>query len=96
MNKDSFLKCAADDNRRKILLYLGNKEHSVNDIVKKLKLEQSLISHHLNKLRCCGLVKTKKTRKNIFYFLADQEIYSILKKVEKLSKKLKIKTERCD
>jgi DNA-binding transcriptional ArsR family regulator len=95
MSVDNFLKCIVDDNRKKIIMFLGKKEHSVTAIVKKLKLEQSLVSHHLNKLRCCGLVKTKQIGKNIVYSLADQEIYSILKKVELLSKKLKVKEECC-
>ncbi len=95
MSVDNFLKCVVDDNRKKIIMFLGKKEHHVNAIVKKLKLEQSLISHHLNKLKCCGIVKTKQDGKNIVYSLTDSEIYDVLKKVEKLSTKLKIKTECC-
>ena len=92
---DNFLKCIVDDNRKKIIMFLGKKEHNVNEIVEKLKLEQSLVSHHLNKLRCCGLVKTKKVGKNIVYNLTDPEIYTILKKIDQLSVKLKIKAECC-
>ncbi len=95
MSVDNFLKCVVDDNRKKILMYLGKKDYNVTEIVNKLKIEQSLVSHHLNKLKCCGLVKTKQDGKNIVYSLTDLEIYVILKKVEKLSNKLKIKTECC-
>ena len=95
MTVDNFLKCVVDDNRKKIIMFLGKKSHNVNEIIKKLKLEQSLVSHHLNKLKCCGIVKTKQDGKNIVYSLTDPEIYTILKKVERLSTKLKIKTECC-
>ena len=95
MSVDNFLKCIVDDNRKKILMHLGEKDYNVTEIVNKLKIEQSLVSHHLNKLKCCGLVRTKQDGKNIVYSLTDPEIYVILKKVEKLSNKLKIKTECC-
>ena len=95
MITDNFLKCVVDDNRKKIIMFLGLKDHNVTEITKKLKLEQSLVSHHLNKLRCCGLVKTKQDGKNIVYSLTDPNIYIVLKKVEDLSNKLKLKTECC-
>jgi len=95
MSVDNFLKCVVDDNRKKIIMFLGKKDHNVTEIAKKLKLEQSLVSHHLNRLKCCGLVKTKQVGKNIVYSLTDSNIYNILRKVEKLSIKLKIKTECC-
>lgn len=95
MSVDNFLKCVVDENRKKIIMFLGKKEHNVNEIVKKLKIEQSLVSHHLNRLKCCGLVKTKQVGKNIVYSLTDTEIYTILKKVDKLSEKLKVKSECC-
>ncbi len=95
MSVDNLLKCVVDDNRKKIIFFLGKKERRVTEIVKKLKLEQSLVSHHLNKLRCCGLVRTKHLGKNIVYSLTDPEIYTILKKLQQLSKKLKVKAECC-
>jgi DNA-binding transcriptional ArsR family regulator len=96
METDDFLKCVVDTNRRKIIDCLKNKEKSVNEIVKKLSLEQSLVSHHLQRLRCCGVVTTKQNGKQILYRLADPEIYTLLKRVTELSKKIPLKTECCN
>jgi predicted transcriptional regulator len=40
MSVDNLLKCVVDDNRKKIIFFLGKKERRVTEIVKKLKLEQ--------------------------------------------------------
>ncbi len=91
MKSNNFLKCIVDDNRRNILLLLENKEKCVHDLAEKLKLEQSLVSHHLKLLKCCGLVDSRQDGKNIYYKIVYPGIYTILKKIDSLSEKLEIK-----
>ena len=67
MKTDKFLKCIADNNRRNILKFLDTKEKCVCEIINHLGLEQSLVSHHLQKLKDCGLVKCRQDGKNIYY-----------------------------
>jgi ArsR family transcriptional regulator len=81
------LKCMADDTRIQILNYLKNGEHCVCEIMKNLNKEQSLISHHLQALRRCGLIKRRREGKKIMYKIADSSILELLADVEKLSKK---------
>lgn len=93
MKTNNFLKCIVDDNRRDILLTLENKEKCVSEISDKLNLEQSLVSHHLKLLKCCGLVESRQDGKNIYYKIVDSEIYNVLTKIDNISEKLGIKGE---
>lgn len=95
MKTDNFLKCIVDDNRRNILLFLGRKERCVREIVLTLHLEQSLVSHHLKLLKCCGLVHSRQDGKEIYYRLVDPDIFKVLQTIQDLSRKLDIKGE-CD
>lgn len=91
MKTNKFLKCIVDDNRRNILLFLKTQEKCVCEIEEHLNLEQSLVSHHLNLLKKCGIVKTKQKGKNIYYKTINPEIYNFVKKAENISQKLQNK-----
>jgi len=82
------LKCVADGTRIQILLILKNGERCVCEIMKNLNKEQSLISHHLQALRRCGLIKRRREGKKIMYRLVDPSISKLLVDIEKLSDKL--------
>jgi len=77
----------ADDTRLQILVILKNGERCVCEIMKNLNKEQSLISHHLQALRRCGLIKRRREGKKIMYRLADPSILKLLAAIEKLSEK---------
>lgn len=77
----------ADETRFQILLTLKKGERCVCDIMDELDKEQSLISHHLQALRKCGLVHKRREGKKIIYRL-DPPILKFLTGVEKLSKRL--------
>jgi len=81
------LKCVADDTRLQILVILKNGERCVCEIMKNLNKEQSLISHHLQALRRCGLIKRRREGKKIMYRLTDPSILKLLAAIEKLSDK---------
>jgi ArsR family transcriptional regulator len=81
------LKCVADDTRIQILIYLKNGERCVCEIMKNLNKEQSLISHHLQALRRCGLIQRRREGKKIMYRLIDPSILKLLVDIEKLSDK---------
>ena len=81
------LKCVADDTRLQILVILKNGERCVCEIMKNLNKEQSLISHHLQALRRCGLIKRRREGKKIMYRLTDPSILKLLAAIEKLSNK---------
>ncbi len=80
----SVLRAGGHPVRVKILELLKNEgETSVNDICEKLKIEQSLTSHHLNLLSKAGYVKGNRKGKFIFYFIASKELFGLLEIVKK-------------
>lgn len=63
-------KILSDFSKIKILYLLSQGETNVTQIVKELKLSQSLISHHLATLRRYNLVSFKKISKTVYYSLS--------------------------
>ncbi len=72
-------KVFSDETRIRILIVLLDRELSVNDIVEKLNMSQSSISHQLKILRDMKLVRASKDGKNVYYSLMDDHIEKILK-----------------
>ena len=68
-----------------IILNLREKERSVTEISKKLKVEQSKISHALASLKKCNIVKVKQKGKERIYFLNKDTIAPMLNLIEKHS-----------
>ena len=57
----------AEPRRREILLHLADTEHSVNDIVVALRMEQPSVSKHLKVLRNVGLVRVRRNGRHMMY-----------------------------
>lgn len=51
---------------------------SVNEICELVKVEQSLVSHHLNNMKLKGILDSKREGKNIYYFLELQEVTKVI------------------
>lgn len=80
----SVLRAAGHPVRVNILELLRTEgETSVNEICSKLKIEQSLTSHHLNLLTKAGFIKGNRKGKFIFYSIASKELNSMLDIVKK-------------
>ena len=60
-----------DETRLRILEYLASGERSVSDVMARLDLGQSLISHHLRILRESGLVIDRREGRWIHYSIAE-------------------------
>jgi len=70
-----FFKAVGNPVRQKILNELYNKkELNVNDLVKKLDLSQSTVSHHLGILKKAGIVKIREEGTQTFYSLCCDKI----------------------
>lgn len=77
--KARFFKALSDKTRITILESLRDKGRmNVSDICLKVGMEQSTISHHLACLRNCGLVKTRKEGKQVFYSLNGETVEKLL------------------
>ncbi len=71
-----------DKTRLHILELLAGGEMNVGALCKKLKLPQSLVSHHLSLLRVGGLIKNRSEGRRAFYSLADLTKHRLGKKTE--------------
>ena len=80
MEKVAFiLKTTAHPTRIAIVQLLANQESlSVNDISEKLKVEQSLLSHHLSGMKLKGILSSHRDGKNIFYALKMREVVDVI------------------
>ncbi|MCJ8164541.1 metalloregulator ArsR/SmtB family transcription factor [Pontibacter sp. E15-1] len=73
------LKCMAHPMRLSIIDLLEQRDRlTVSQLQEVLQIEQSLLSHHLTNMRDKGILSTQRQGKNIFYFLADASISSII------------------
>ena len=77
-NISNLYKILGDKTRLKILFCLLEKKCCVGEIVKKLGLSQSLISHQLKILRQDNLASTVKIKNRVYYTLADDHIEMLI------------------
>jgi len=72
------LKTIAHPVRLSILEVLQNYGRlTVSDLKEKTQTEQSLLSHHLIKMKDKGVLKANRQGKNIYYELADTQVTKI-------------------
>lgn len=64
------LKALADPTRLAVLESLMEGPAHVGALVRRLQVEQSLLSHHLQKLRATGMVEAERDGKAVLYRLA--------------------------
>jgi ArsR family transcriptional regulator len=67
-------KILGDSTRIKILMLLDSHEMCVCDIANVLNMTKSSISHQLALLREAGIVKYRKSGKEVYYMLDDEHI----------------------
>lgn len=70
-----------------IISELRQKPSSVMQLVKKLKVEQSKLSHALASLRCCNIVLVKRSGKERIYSLNKETILPILEIIDNHERK---------
>lgn len=78
-----FFRNLANPLRIKIISALKEKESSVSELVEKLKVEQSKLSHALASLKKCKIVQSRENGKQRIYSLNKKTILPILKLIDK-------------
>ena len=71
-------KVFADSTRIRILYSLLDSKKCVGDIVEKLEMSQTAISHQLRILKQSHLVRCRRDGKQMYYSLADDHVKVIL------------------
>ena len=74
-----FCKTLSDANRLLIITELAGGEASVNELVKKLGMQQSNLSKHLALLREHALVEFRREGATAYYRLADPRVYQAIR-----------------
>lgn len=72
-----FFKIIGDTTRAKIIYALDQNEMCVCDIANVLGMSKSATSHQLGTLRRSGVVKCRKSGKEVFYLLDDNHIKEV-------------------
>ena len=71
-------KVFGDSTRIRILFALYASEYCVNDLAESLGMTQSAVSHQLKILKVNKLVKSRRDGKQMYYFLADDHVRTIM------------------
>lgn len=80
LNKNIFIahaeicKTLSNPKRLEILGIMREREITVNELVKKIKLPKANVSQHLSVLRTHGVVITRRSGRNVFYKIASKKI----------------------
>jgi len=56
----------------------NNNQFAVSDICKALKIEQSIVSHHLIHMKLRGLLKSAKSGQQVFYSLKEPNLTEVI------------------
>ncbi len=80
----SLLLAMGNPKRLLILCNLLDGELSVNELAKRVTLNQAALSQHLAKLRALKLVATRREAQHIYYRLASNEVYEVLEVLNRL------------
>jgi ArsR family transcriptional regulator, virulence genes transcriptional regulator len=73
-----FCKTLSDANRLLIISELAKGELPVNELTRRLGLQQSNVSKHLGLMRENGLVNSRREGTTIYYSLSDTRIYEAI------------------
>jgi len=74
-------KALADENRTRVLMFLGGGELCVCQIIEMLGLAPSTVSKHLNILHQAGLLESRKEGRWIYYRLPGRNVPSCVRNI---------------
>jgi DNA-binding transcriptional ArsR family regulator len=74
----SFLKTVANEHRLLILCHLARGEMRVGDLEERLGMRQPHLSQHLARLRRDGLVRMRRSGREIFYTIGSLEALRVI------------------
>ena len=77
-----FLNTLSSQPRLRILTLLRKRSMNVSEIIEKLKMSQTHVSHNLNRLKSCGFVKDKVKGKYRYYEIDKKSIKPILNLID--------------
>lgn len=95
LDQARLLTCIAEPTRIQILLLLTkDQEKCVGEMADTLGKEQSLISHHLARLRSCNIVSATQKAQKVYYAITDPRISELVLIVQSLVKERPLCNQR--
>ncbi|MBZ0300317.1 MAG: metalloregulator ArsR/SmtB family transcription factor [Anaerolineae bacterium] len=79
-----YFKTLADENRLRMIAYLGKQEHSVGELATLLELTEPTVSHHLTRLREAGLVNMRAMGNQRLYRLDQRNLKRLAERLADL------------
>lgn len=73
-----YFRVLGDRTRLRVLELVGEREHSVGELVRLLGEAPSKVSNHLACLRWCGFVTTRREHRTVYYRVADERVGAIV------------------
>lgn len=83
---DKIIKTLCSEVRLKLVLCIGEKEKTVNELISNCGLSQSAVSQHLLKLKEAGIVSDNKKGREVFYSLKNQKFAKVSKELLNLER----------
>ena len=80
------LKAFGDERRLDILMELQNGEMGASELIEKLDIGQSTLSHHMRILCDSGIVHMQKSGKCVYYSISDEGRNHIINIIDALTK----------
>ena len=78
-----FFGTLVSESRLKIINLLRKCKKNVSEIIKELDMEQTMVSHDLERLRRCGFVEVKNVGKFRYYKLNEKTIKPLMNIIDK-------------
>lgn len=78
-----FFRTLVSDSRLKIINLLRKGRMNVSEIIAKLSMNQTAVSHDLSRLKRCGFVNTERKGKYIYYSLNEETIKPLMAIIDK-------------
>lgn len=83
----AFLKTIGNPKRVALMLLLCRRPITVTEIVKRSRMEQSTVSHHLKRLRLCTFVRVRTEGKKRIYAVNEETAGPLFRLMERHVKK---------
>jgi len=78
-----FFGTLVSESRLKIVNFLRHGKRNVSEITDELKMDQTHVSHDLQRLRRCGFVLSEKNGKYVYYSLNKETIEPLMLLIDK-------------
>jgi len=77
-----FFGTLVSESRLKIVNFLRDGKKNVSEIMSELKMDQTVVSHDLSRLKRCGFVKMETDGKYRYYSLNEETIKPLMKLID--------------